>query len=77
MSETITSQGHEEMPSLHIDSEYTIHKLSEATPERLCELQTLYTDFLSSDPMKHHAEQAERFLTHVDFEQRYRAGEFN
>ena len=75
MSE-MTSKGHEEMPSLHIDNEYTIHKLATATSERLCELKEQYTTFISSEPMKHHQEQAERFLQHVEFELRWRSGEF-
>lgn len=69
-----TSQGYEAMPSLTNDNEYTIHKLAEATPERLRQLREQYMIFISSDPLPHHRTQAERFLLHIDFEEQYRAG---
>ena len=75
MSE-MTSKGFEQMPSLYRDNEHTITRMSEMTTERLRELKEQYTAFISSEPMRHHQEQAERFLQHVDFELRFRAGEF-
>ena len=52
-------------------------RMADMTPERLCELKEQYTAFISSEPMKHHQEQAERFLQHVEFELAYRNGDFN
>ena len=75
MSE-MTSKGFEQMPSLYRDNEHTIARMADMTSERLHELKDQYTAFISSEPMKHHQEQAERFLQHVVFELRYRAGEF-
>ena len=75
MSE-MTSKGFEQMPSLYRDNEHTITRMAELPSERLCELKEQYTTFISSEPMKHHQEQAEHFLQHVDFELRWRSGEF-
>lgn len=71
-----TTKGYENTPNLHNDNEYLIPMLSELPSERLSELQKQYTEFLSSDVLPHHRTQAERFLAHVDFEQRWRGGEF-
>lgn len=75
MSE-FAGKGFEEVPSLHIDIEYTMHELARLPDSRLVELKDSYTTFLSADPLSHHREQAERFLEHIDFEERYRAGVF-
>lgn len=74
MSE-FSTKWFEQVPSLHTDLEYTMHELATAPEKRLCELKELYTTFLSGEPLPHHRAQAERFLTHLDFEERYRAGE--
>lgn len=75
MSE-FASKGFEEVPNLHIDNNYTMHELATLPESRLRELRALYMVFLSADILPHHREQAERFLTHLDFEERYRAGEW-
>lgn len=71
-----TTKGYENTPNLHNDNEYLIPMLAELSLERLGELQEQYTTFISSEPMKHHRTQAERFMAHVEFELRYRAGEY-
>ena len=73
MSE-FASKGFEEVPNLHIDNNYTMHELAALPESRLRELRALYMIFLSGDPLPHHRGQAERFLVHLDFEERYRAG---
>ena len=75
MSE-FSSSGFESIPNLYTDANYTMHELATTPDNRLCELKKLYTTFLSGEPLPHHREQAERFLTHLDFEERYRAGEW-
>ena len=71
-----TTEGFKEVPTLYLDNNYTLHALAELPEKRLGELRELYDNFLGGDPMPHHKEQAERFLAHLDFEQRYRGGEF-
>ena len=75
MSE-FASKGFEEVPSLYIDNNYTMHELAVLPESRLAELRDLYSAFISGEPLKHHRAQAERFLQHLDFEERYRAGVF-
>lgn len=75
MSE-FTGNGFDKVPNLYTDANYTMHELATTPEKRLCELKNLYTTFLSGDPLPHHREQAERFLEHLDFEERFRAGEW-
>lgn len=71
-----TTKGYENTPNLHNNNEYLVPMLSELSSERLSELREQYATFISSDPLPHHRTQAERFLLHVDFEERWRGGEF-
>ena len=71
-----TTKGYENTPNLHNDNEYLIPMLAGLSHERLGELREQYTTFISSEPLKRHRTQAERFLTHLDFEERWRAGEW-
>ena len=71
-----TTKGYENVPNLYNDGNYLIPELSRLSSERLGELREHYTTFVSGDPLPHHRVMAERFLTHLDFEERWRGGEF-